>query len=201
MPIDQASLNSLLTTLMPKDNMTVLRERRASLLQNLQDRKDNGNNEDGHQVVGDAKKELAELAEVDQRIAQEVYDETTRKLEEERLKLEEAFAKKERDRERLLAKHERLLENRSMSKLLSAAIKANHPGSPYIGDFNSGRQGDNAYVSEVERDLHESVQYGIAAAEVAARRKNAETKAQIEEAAEKKQKAYKQRMRRINIKV
>lgn len=197
MAIDQTGLNSLLTALTPKNSMAALREQRANLLQKLQQR--TGKTDGGQQPAADIKKDIRELAAVDQRIAQEIYDETSKRLEEERLEREVAFAKKERYRERALAKHERLLENRSMSKLLAAAGKANHPGESYSGAFSGSRQGDKAYVSDVDRDLQESVQYGIAAAEVAVRRKNAEARANIEERAEKKQAAHRKKTKRVNI--
>lgn len=196
MAIDQTGLNSLLTTLTSQNNMAALREQRANLLQKLQQRTDTGKTDGGQQQAGDIKQEIQELAAVDQQIAQGMYDEISKRLE-----WEAAFAKKERDRERTLAKHERLLENRSMNKLLSAASKVSHTGESYIGAFSGGSQGDKTYVSDVDRDLQESVQYGIAAAEVAARRKNAEAKAQIEERAEKKQAAHRKKTKRVNIMV
>lgn len=200
MAIDQAGLNSLLATFMPKNNMTALREQRANLLQKLQ-QSDTGNQDGDRQQPGDIKQQLRELVAVDQEIAQKLYDEISKKLEEKRLEREAAIAKKERDRERALAKHERLLVNRSLSKLLSAAGKAGHPGQACIGAFSGGSQEDKPYISEVDRDLRESVQYGIAAAEVAVRRKNAEAKAQIEENAERKKAAHKKKTKRVNIMV
>ena len=181
--------------------MMVLREQRANVLQKLQQRADNGKTGGVQQQAGDVKHQLRELFMVDQQIAQEMYDEISRKLEGQRLEREAVFAKKERDRERALAKHERLLENRSMSKLLSATSKASHPGGDYSGAFNSGSQGDEKYVSDVDCDLQESVQYGIAAAEVATRRKKAETKARIEETAETHQATQRKKIKRINIMV
>lgn len=201
MAIDQTGLNSLLATLTPKSNMAALREQRANLLQKLQQRTDTGKPDGGQQQAGDIKQDIQELAAVDQQIAAEMYDEVSKRLEEERLEREAAFAKTERDREQALAKHEHLLENRSMSKLLSAAGKAGHPQGSYSGTVGGGNQGDKAYVSDVDRDLQESVQYGIAAAEVAVRRKNAETKAQIEERAERKQADHRKKAKRVNIMV
>jgi len=189
------------TTLTPKNNMAVLREQRTNLLQKLQQRTDNDKTDNVRQQAGDIKRQIQELAVVDQQIGQAMYDEISRKLEEERLAQEAALAKKERDRERALAKHERFLENRSMSKLLSAAGKVSHPGEAYSGAFNGGSQGDKNYASDVDRDLQESVHYGIAAAEVAARRKNAEAKAQIEKGAEKHQEANRKKTKRVNIMV
>lgn len=200
MAIDQAGLNSLLATFMPKNTMSALRQQRANLLQKLQ-QSNTGDKDNQRQPTGDIKQQLRELIAVDQQIAQKLYDEISTKLEEKRLAQEAAIAKKERDRERALAKHERLLENRSMSKLLSAAGKAGHPGQSCIGAFSGGNREDKTYTSEVDCDLQESVEYGIAAAEVAMRRKSAEAKAQFEENAEKKQVAHKKKSKRISIMV
>ena len=200
MAIDQAGLNSLLATFMPKNNMAALREQRANLLQKLQ-QSDTGNKDGDRQQTGAIKHQLRELVAVDQQIAQRLYDDISQKLEEKRLAREAAIAKKERDRERALAKHELLLVNRSMGKLLSAAGKVSQPGQSCIGVFSGGSQEDKTYISEVDRDLRESVQYGIAAAEVAGRRKNAEVRAQIEENAEKKQAAHRKKSKRVNIMV
>lgn len=191
MAIDQTGLNNLLATLTPKNNMAVLREQRANVLQKLQQKMDNGK-------PADVKQEMRELAAVDQQLAKGIYDEVSQRLEEERLGREAALAKKERDRERALAKHERLLVNRSMSKILSAAVKADS-GEAAISAFNDGGKGERSYVSAVDRDLQEAAQYGIAAAEVAVRRKNAEAKAQIEEKADKQQADHRKKSRRVNI--
>lgn len=191
MAIDQTGLNNLLATLTPKNNMAVLREQRANVLQKLQQKMDNGK-------PADVKQEMRELAAVDQQLAKGIYDEVSQRLEEERLGREAALAKKERDRERALAKHERLLVSRSMSKILSAAVKADS-GEAAISAFNDGGKGERSYVSAVDRDLQEAAQYGIAAAEVAVRRKNAEAKAQIEEKADKQQADHRKKSRRVNI--
>lgn len=189
MAIDQTGLNNLLATLTPKNNMSVLREQRASVLQKLQQKIETGR-------PGELKQEMRELAAVDRQLAHGIYDEVSHRLEKERLEREAALAKKERDRERALAKHERHLVNRSMSKLLSAAVKADYPGE---AAFSDGSQGERSYVSPVDRDLQEAAQYGIAAAEVAVRRKNAEAKAQIEERTDKQQAAHRKKSRRVNI--
>lgn len=192
MAIDQTGLNNLLATLTPKNNMTVLREQRASVLQKLQQKIETGR-------PGELKQGMRELAAVDRQLAQGIYDEVSHRLEKERLEREAALAKKERDRERALAKHERHLVNRSMSKLLSAAVKADCPGEAAFSTFSDSSQGERSYVSPVDRDLQEAAQYGIAAAEVAVRRKNAEVKAQIEERTDKQQAAHRKKSRRVNI--
>lgn len=192
MAIDQTGLNNLLASLTPKNNMAVLREQRANVLQKLQQKMDKGK-------PADVKQEMRELAAVDQQLAKGIYDEVSQRLEKERLEREAALAKKERDRERALAKHERLLVSRSMSKILSAAVKADYPGESAISALNDGGRGEHSYVSAVDRDLQEAAQYGIAAAEVAVRRKNAEAKAQIEEKVDKQQADHHKKRRRVNI--
>ena len=195
MAIDKNGLSNLLAILRPQNNMSALREQRASLLQKLHQTTVTGKQQQGLAT----KHDIQQLVLVDRQIAQEMYDETYRKLETERLEREAAFAKKERSRERALAKHERLLTNRSISKLLLAADKASHPGGAYTGAIISGSQGDTNYVSNVDRDLQESVQYGIAAAEVAVRRKNSEAKARIEESVEKRQATQRKKTKRVNL--
>lgn len=194
MAINQTGLNNLLATLSPKNNMAVLREQRSNALQKLQQKIDAGKPDE-------LKQDMQELAAVDRQLAQGIYDEVSQRLEKERVEREAAFAKKERDRERALAKHERLLVNRSMSKILSAANKADYPGEVTISAFSDGTPKKRSYVSAVDRDLQEAAQYGIAAAEVAVRRKSAEAKAQIEERIEKQQADHRKKNKRVNITV
>lgn len=199
MAIDQNSLNSLLAVFAPRSNMAALREQRARLLQKLQQNPEN--QDGGRQQAEDIKNNFRELAAVDQQISQAMYEEMAGKLEEERLKQEAASARKERTRERALAKHERFLENKSMGKLLSAAVKSGYPGGVGGPGVNGSGQGDTNYVSDAERDLQEAVQYGIAAAEVATRRKNAEAKAQTEESAQKRQAAQRKRAKSKSVNI
>jgi hypothetical protein len=192
MAINQTGLNNLLAILSPKNNMAVLREQRSNALQKLQQKIDAGK-------ADELKQDMQELAAVDRQLAQGIYDEVSQRLEKERVEREAAFAKKERDRERALAKHERFLVNRSMSKILSAASKAGYPGEVTISAFSDGSPKEGSYVSAVDRDLQEAAQYGIAAAEVAVRRKSAEAKAQIEERIEKQQADHRKKNKRVNI--
>ncbi len=90
MSIDQSSLNRLLTALTPQNHMTALREQRANLLQKLQQRTDTGTPNGVQPQTGDIKQQIRELAAVDQQIAQAIYDETSKKLESERLEREAA---------------------------------------------------------------------------------------------------------------
>jgi hypothetical protein len=192
MAINQTGLNNLLAALSPKNNMAVLREQRSNALQKLQQKIDAGKPDE-------LKQDMQELSAVDRQLAQGIYDEVSQRLEKERVEREAAFAKKERERERALAKHERLLVDRSMSKILSAANKADYPGEVAISAFSDSSQEERSYVSAVDRDLQEAAQYGIAAAEVAVRRKGAEAKAQIEERIEKQQADHRKKNKRVNI--
>ncbi|WP_371360905.1 hypothetical protein [Sporomusa malonica] len=216
MPIDQMGLNNLLANLYPKSNLTALREYRNGLQKKLEQtangnkemlaKQDNNNNTDSKQVI-------VELQAADKQIQQTIYEEETRKLELERLKREEAAAETLRKREKALAKHEHALSNASMSKLLSAATKSSQVNTmdglgmtfsfsqPSSEPSNIGNAPHSltGKVDEIERDLKESVELGIAAAEVARRRKDNELKANIEEAACKKAKKEKVKKRNVNI--
>ncbi|BBB90205.1 MAG TPA: hypothetical protein PKA28_06420 [Methylomusa anaerophila] len=203
MPIDQVGLNNLLANFFPKNNLTVLREYHAGLQKKLAE-KAFGNKEmlakqDNNNANTDIKQIVAELQAADKQIRQAIYEEETRKLEIDRLKREEAAAENLRKREKALARHERVLDNASMGKLLSAASKITHKvGAGMVISLNSphGLPGKN---DEIERDLKESVEFGIAAAEVARRRKNSELKANSEEAAYKKATKEKAQKRNLNI--
>lgn len=216
MGMDQNGLNSLLAGLQPKSNLSALRDYRAGLWNKLRQAADRQQSGDGKPDQANLGQDIKELSELDKKIAQEVYDEETKKLETERLKLEELAAKNGREKERALAKHERVLQNASMRSLLSAAgkISAGQPlfssgavvNSLYVDGKNAGQENSssffNEYTAGIDRDLKESVQYGIAAAEVSVRRKKAESKAQIEEAAQRHQAERKKKAKHsINIMV
>jgi hypothetical protein len=182
MRIDQNSLNDLLSMVHPQKTSDALREKREKILKNLQEN-------DG----SDKKELIAELQGTERQIEMEVFEENSRKLELERLEREEASAKNSRERERALAEHERTLNNASMGKLFSAIGKASgirniagkyRLGTPTATDAN-GFQSLKERVEDINRDLNESVKFGIAAAEVARRRKNNQIKAENEEAAAK----------------
>ena len=195
MPIDQADLNNLLTTLFPKDNLTALREKRNDLQKKLE--QGTGGNtkklaaQDKNSTNANNRQVIVELQAADKNLQQAIYEDETRKLEIERLKREAAAAKKMREREKALAKHERVLNNAGMEKLLSAVSKV-HQYTTTAGSLSG--QGD-----AIERDLKEAAEFGIAAAQVARRRKDAEEKANSEEAAGNKAKKEKAKKRGINI--
>lgn len=197
MPIDQADLKNLLTALFPKDNLTALREYRNGLQKKLaQGTGGNSARQDKNSINADSKQVIVELQATDKNLQQAIYEDETRKIELERLKREEAAAKKMREREKALARHERVLSNASMAKLLAAVSKLNPyttaAGSPAAGCLSG--QGE-----AIERDLKEAAEFGIAAAQVARRRKDNEQKANNEEAAGNKARQEKAKKRSINI--
>ena len=205
MPIDQMGLNNLLAIVNPKSNLTVLKEYRAGLQKKFEQEIRNTNTGNKQAIV--------ELQAVDNQIQQTIYEEESQKLELERLKREEATAKNAREREKVLAKHERALDNASMKKLYYA-ISNNSQVQTMAGlgmSFSfcqpSSESNNTAHpqyslegkVDEIERDLKESTEYGIAAAEVARRRKSNQLKADIEESACKNVKKAKRKTVNITI--
>lgn len=201
MSIDLMGLNSLLSIAQPKSNLDALKEYRNGLWKKLSqganttDKKPGGPGKDDSGNQADIKRAFAELEAVDKQIQQASYEEQSRKLEEENLKREEAAAKKLREREKALAKHERVLENASMRKLLSAAGKfagyrtaagtginiVSPPGLSGINHDGCQQHSLTGKAEEINRDIKESVEFGIAAAEVARRRKQNERKEAVEE--------------------
>lgn len=198
MSIDQIGLNKLLSIVRPKSNLDSLKEHRDGLWKKLNQGINTGTgNPDNN---SDMKQMITELAEADRQIQQATYEEESRKLELERLKREEAAAKSFREREKALAKNERALQNASMHKLLSAAGKYSvyrtTPGAGAIYSLSQGLPGINnagyppqgplGKSEEINGDIKESVEFGIAAAEVSRRRKRNQMKEENEEAIHKK---------------
>lgn len=201
MSIDLRGLNNLLSIVHPKSNLDSLKEYRNGLWKKLSqeanaaDRKPGGPGKSDSGTQANIRTVFVELEAVDKQIQQASYEEQSRKLEEENLKREEAAAKKLREREKALAKHERVLENASMRKLLSAAGKftgyrtaagtginiVSHPGISGISNDGCQQHSLMGKAEEINRDIKESVEFGIAAAEVARRRKQNERKEAIEE--------------------
>ncbi|CUH97276.1 hypothetical protein P22_3403 [Propionispora sp. 2/2-37] len=180
MSIDQAGLHTLLSTLQPKTNLAALKERRDNLWQKLNQQATNPS-----ASQSDTKQIVAELSAADQQLQQATYNEVNRKLEIERCKREAEAAKKLREKEKKLAKHERVLYNASMNKLFSAIGNlSQYQALSGTGAVAPGAPGSGLpdKASEIDRDLKESVQFGIAAAEVARRRKHTQQKLAIEEA-------------------
>lgn len=201
MSIDMKGLNNLLSIVQPKSNLDSLKEYRNGLWKKLSQGADTNDKKPGDPGKGDSgnqadiKRVFVELEAVDKQIQQASYEEQSRKLEEENLKREEAAAKKFREREKALAKHERALENASMRKLLSAAGKftgyrtaagtginiVSPPGVSGINNDGCQQHSLTGKAEEINRDIKESVEFGIAAAEVARRRKQNERKEELEE--------------------
>lgn len=216
MSIDQASLNMLQAMANPKSQLTALKEYRDGLQNKLEQATRNQTtvNADNqtNNASSDRKQVIVELQAADKQLQQTIYEEETRKLELERLKREAAMAKNQRQRAKALANHERALTNASTGKLLSAAIKNSQyqasggtepslslisPSPAEATGSQSPQSGFASKAAEIQSDLKEAVDYGIEAAEVARRRKDAEIKAAGEEAAEKK--AKKAKRRTVNI--
>lgn len=209
MNIDQKGLNDLLSIMRPKNSLDMLRERREALLKRIdQNAPVTGKPGEGDKNTGnDTKQALMELGEIDRQIQGEIYEEKTRKLELERLKREEAAAKNLREREKILARHEGVLYRYSFNKLLSADGKAREirtmVRSGVSVTLSKGISAEDEArghkllqkLDDIDRDLKESVEFGIAAAKVAARRRHNRMKQEIEEAA-----LAKRRNRRIKAK-
>ncbi|TWH47109.1 hypothetical protein [Sporomusa sp. KB1] len=218
MPIDQMGLNNLLAIVNPQSNLTALKNYREGLQQKLEQKLHNNTtdtivNHDSSNTNTDDKQVIVELQTVDKQIQQTIYEEETRKLELERLKREESTAKNARERGKALARHERALDNASMNKLYSAISNNSQVqtmaglGMSFPFCLPSSESNNSTHpqyslagkVEETERDLKESTEYGIAAAEVACRRKNNQLKADIEEAACKNAKKAKKKTVNITI--
>lgn len=190
MAIDQTGLNSLLSTFQPQNNLTALRKYRENLFKKLNQAVTNPKHLNNNEKI-DTKQIIVEIQSADKQIQQSMYEEQSRKLEIERLKQEEAFAKNLREKEKALAKHERILVNACFNKLLSAAGKfsVSKPLNSHCADnlaaFNNNTSRTSIdHNTPIDRDLKESVAFGIAAAEVSRRRKNTEIKKQAEETLE-----------------
>jgi|GEM_PF-1432276 len=203
MIVDEKYLKDLLSSIQPgKSSLDMLRERREALLKKINQGISNpgDGSEPPANPENDRKQAIMELMDIDQQIQREIYEEKSKKLEIERLKYEEAAAKKFREREIILARHEAALCRRSDTKLLSAGSKANGlkiivKSGVSLTLREAAAAGDGSCLSkltdkldEINRDLKESAEYRIAAAKVAARRRNNRIKKEIQEAALQKNK-------------
>ncbi len=213
MNINQKSLNDLLSIMQPKSSLDLLREKREAQLkkinQGLSTSPDSGSND-----ANDTKKAFSELQAIDEQIQMEIYEEKSNKLELERLEREEAAAKSLRKKQKASAEHQAVLERCSINKLFSAKRKSELRTMSKSGvsltltsDFSTSNR-DSAgnrlmqKSEEIDRDLRESREFGIAAAKVAARRKNIRVKKENEEAAlenSKSRKGKNKNKKHINI--
>ncbi len=197
MIVNEKGLNDLLSLMQPKNSLDRLREKREVLLRKInqststpEDCFKSANNSENN-----TKQVFMELIAVDQQIQREVYEEKSKKLEIERLKNEEAAAKKFREKEKILARHEAALQRHSFNKLLSASCKFNELRiteksgvSLTLSEAASSREGHSfskltEKSEEINRDIKESAELGIAAAKVAVRRRNNRIHDEIQEAA------------------
>ncbi|MHB8061650.1 MAG: hypothetical protein ACYDG2_03275 [Ruminiclostridium sp.] len=223
MLIDQKGLNNLLSIIQPKNSLNILREKRESQLQKLNQMISTSSNDTekigkcGNSVNGDIKQVIAELQASDEQIQLTVYEEKSRKLELERLKREEAMAKNPRQREKALAKQECVLYTASMNKLLSAKEKSSSEystiastGTTLLYTKRLSETDSDGYLrhssiqkaKEIDRDIKASIEFGIGAAEVARRRKYNHMKEESKEADNKKDTTGKKKKKiSINITV
>lgn len=191
MPIDQTGLNNLQAMFQPKSNLDVLREQRDGLWKKMNNSESSGENDSSKAKVNNHQL-IVELQGTDKQIQQAVYEEENRKLELERLKREEAAGKNLREREKALAKHEGVLYNASMNKLLSAKGKSSQcqkmggiscsliQGVPVSSSEVDSSHNKTGLLNEIDRDLRESIQFGIGAAEVARRRQKNHRQEELE---------------------
>ncbi|MDF2985419.1 MAG: hypothetical protein K0R50_929 [Eubacterium sp.] len=214
MNINQKSLNDLLSIMQPKNSLDMLREKREAQLkkinQGLSTSPDSGKND-----TNDSRQDFAELRAIDEQIQMEIYEEKSNKLELERLEREAAAAKSLRKKERASAEHQAVLERCSMNKLFSANRKSielrtmvkSGVSVTLTKDFSaSDKDGPVNKLfqksEEINRDLRESSDFGIAAAKVAARRQNIRNQKENEEAAlenSKRRKNKNKNKKHINI--
>lgn len=214
MNINQKSLTDLLSIMQPKSSLDMLREKREAQLkkinQGLSTSPDSGSND-----ANDTKKAFSELQAIDEQIQMEIYEDKSNKLELERLEREEAAAKSLRKKQKASAEHQAVLERCSINKLFSAKRKSvelrtmakSGVSLTLTNDFSTSNR-DSAgnrlmqKSEEIDRDLRESREFGIAAAKVAARRKNIRVKKENEEAAlenSKSRKGKNKNKKHINI--
>ncbi len=197
MIVNDRGLNDLLYLMQPKNSLDRLREKRETLLKKINQStptlKDSLKSANGSEY--NVKQAFMELVAVDQEIQREVYEEKSKKLEIERLKNEEAAAKKFREKEKILARHEATLQRHSFRRLLSAGCKFNElriteksgvsltlREAASTGDGN-GFSKLSEKSEEINRDLKEAAELSIAAAKVAARRRKNRIDEETQEAA------------------
>ncbi len=197
MIVNEKGLNDLLSLIQPRNSLDRLREKREVLMKKINQSAstpgdcfkstDNSDN--------NTKQAFMELVALDQQILREVYEEKSKKLEIERLKNEVAAAKKFREKEKILARHEATLQRHSFNKLLSAGCKFNELRiteksgvSLTLSEATSSGEGHSfskltEKSEEINRDIKESAELGSAAAKVAVRRRNNRINEEIQEAA------------------
>lgn len=186
MRIDQAGLNSILSVIHPRGYFNKLSEKREGIIEKLNQgmnlNKDNASKNKNKQL-------LKELYTTDKQMQAAFYEEKSLQLRLERLKIEETTTSNLRKKDRILAEHEYTLFNASMGKLISAQGKSSELK---FGRVDEGTKRDESMQKDIferaegiNEDIKESAKLGIAAAEVARRRRNNQMKMAIEVAAKK----------------
>lgn len=198
MNINQKSLNNLISIMQPRNSLDMLKEKREAQLKKLNQGlgtiTDSG--KDIKNATDSTKQAFAELRSIDEQILMEIYEEKSNKLELERLEREEATAKSLRQKENASAEHQAVLERCSMNKLFSAKRKSlelrtmvksgvSVTLSEDLSTTGKDSTGNKLIQKseEINRDIKEASEFGIAAAKVAVRRKNNQVKKENEEAA------------------
>jgi hypothetical protein len=192
----------------PKSSLDLLKEKQESILKKL------SQGEAVNDSSTDNKQNIVELKATAANIQLAVYEEKSRKLEIERLKIEESTAINAQKRGKVLAKHESILRNASMHKLLSA--KSDYNGLKDMagdgGPLPHGKvlsQDSDSYLphnltekaDEINCKVKESAELGKEAAEVAFRRKGNRIKEKAEESIKKKAEAKRKSRKHIDVSV
>lgn len=153
MGMDAVGIGTLLSGLQPpQSDVAKLQERQNQLLQAAQ------SGQDGRQRPGGV---IAELKAVTTDLQQAQYEETHRKLYQERLAREAALAPDARRQERALAEQESFLLTASLSKLVQANRQNAKP------DSSEPRQA----METLTREVRQAVSLGVEAAAVARKRR------------------------------
>ncbi|OPX44993.1 hypothetical protein CLHUN_12250 [Ruminiclostridium hungatei] len=141
---------------------------------------------DSSKGENDIKESINKLREYDRDIQARAYENTARRLELERLEREEVTARNLHEKGLVLARHEDTLNCYSFGKLLSAKGKMHASNT-------------SSKAEEVGKELKESVEFGIAAARVAVRRKNNRIKEENEQALAKRNSRKNKPRKHINV--
>jgi hypothetical protein len=163
-----------------------LRERQNKLMEKLDRACDDKNNQHDAGRIKERKQIIVELSAVGKELGAKIYHEKYNRLENQRLKNEEATAKTARARNKVRREREQLLLRQSAEKLAAAGQKINDYTETDSGHINAA----------IDNNLKEAREYSEEAAAVAGRRHAEEWKEYHEEKARKRKK-----QRKINMMV
>jgi hypothetical protein len=202
MGLDRNSSGSMLNMLKAtSSNVDSLREYQNKLMEKLKSTANSENAPKENDRSTERKQVIVELTSVGKELQQAIYREKSTRLENQRLKNEEATARTIRARNQARRERERLLMNQSMEKMMAAKSEAGECRA-FGGSIDDTSNDLTAnYFSDSRRDavgnnLKEAREYSIEAAAVARRRKADEGKENAEEKEEKRKKN-----RRINVRI